>query len=390
MLVTSKLRTTVVTVVSVALVAGAAGPASAGFADVPAKHWASSAIKAVAEQRDWMRDHGTSEFRPEEPLLRRHLARALVRAFAPSEQPDPSVQFSDMSPDDPHHPFAAVAVRRGWMADDGGAFRPDQAATKAELDRGLVRALDLQAEVNGLNRIHTADGRRLAHPPAFADLALALQLGLHYNHPTSSEALELMPSSPVRRADGAYALWRASSAGSKVSSLSRFRDVELPNMSAKKRSVVEFALAYVGYPYIYAAEWHTKTRKGYCCGAQPQGGFDCSGYVWWVVRKRGQGYDNTAIRGYPGWKLHERSSRDMARVAKKKRRLTLKKVRTTDLMFFGSKRTWSAVSHVGMSLGKGWMIDSSSGRGGVSLAWAKSGWYRDSFVWGRRVVPRKA
>jgi cell wall-associated NlpC family hydrolase len=388
--VTTKLRTAVIIVVGAALVAGAAVPASAGFADVPKKYWAAPAIKAVASERDWMRDYGEGEFRPEEPLLRRHLARALVRAFAPSEQADPSVQFSDLPRSDPHSPFASVAVQRGWMTAEGGAFRPDEAATKIELDRGLVRALELDAEIAGLNKIHTADGTKLDHPSAFPELQLALSLGLHYNHPTSSEERELLPSSPVLRADGAYSLWRASATGSRAGSLERFRDVELPVMSDAKRRVVEFALSYVGYPYIYAAEWHAPTPKGYCCGSQPQGGFDCSGFVWWTLRKPGDGYDNTKFRPYAGWALQDRASRYMAKHAKK--RLKFKKVRTTDLMFFdsGGTRKWSAVDHAGMALGKGWMIDSSSGRDGVGLTWTKSGWYRENFVWGRRVVPRKA
>ena len=385
-------RAVVVLATAAALITGAASSASAGFSDVPAGYWAGPAIKAVAGERDWMRDYGTGEFRPEESLLRRHLARALVRAFAPQDQADHSGEFSDLPQSDPSHPFASAAVRKGWMTAEGGAFRPDQAATKIELDRALVRALGLDAEIAGLTQIHTADGKPLQHPAAFPELVLALQLGLHVNHPGGAESRELMPSSPVRRADGAYALWKATSAAgtSKLTSLSRYRNVELPVMSPAKRTVVEFALAYAGYPYIYAAEWAEPTPKGYCCGSQDQGGFDCSGFTWWTLRAAGEGYDNTAVRPYGGWRLPERSSKDMAKHSK--RRLKFKKVRATDLMFFDGDggRKWQGVDHVGMSLGKGWMIDASSGRGGVGITFAKTGWYRENFVWGRRVVPRKA
>jgi cell wall-associated NlpC family hydrolase len=41
-------------------------------------------------------------------------------------------------------------------------------------------------------------------------------------------------------------------------------------------------------------------------------------------------------------------------------------------------------------LGGGWMIHSSSGRDGVSIDWVRQGWYRDRFVWSRRVVPLTA
>ncbi|MGH2684199.1 MAG: C40 family peptidase [Actinomycetota bacterium] len=384
-------RAAAIAVVGAALIGGAATPASAGFSDVPGGYWAAAAIRSVATDRDWMRDYGTSEFRPEEPMLRRHLARAVVRAFAPGESGS-SERFSDLPQSDPSHPFAGVAVRKGWMTADGGAFRPDEPATKIELDRALVRALGLDAEIAGLERIHTANGRQLRHPAAFAELVLALQLGLHFNHPGSDEWRELLPTSPVLRADGAYALWKASAAAgtSRVSGLARYRDVELPAMSRSKRSVVEFALAYVGYPYIYAAEWHAPTPKGYCCGAQIQGGFDCSGYVWWILRAAGEGYDNTSMRPYDGWALPQRSSRDMAKASRK--RLKFKKVRTTDLMFFDGDggRKWKGVDHVGIALGKGWMVDASSGRGGVGITFGKTGWYRENFVWGRRIVPRKA
>jgi cell wall-associated NlpC family hydrolase len=161
-------------------------------------------------------------------------------------------------------------------------------------------------------------------------------------------------------------------------------------MSPTKRAVVEFAMAYAGYPYIYAAEWHAPTPKGYCCGEQTQGGFDCSGYSWWVLRRAADGYDNSSVRPYGGWSLPERSSREMAKASRK--RLKFKKVRPTDLMFFDGDggRKWQGVDHVGMALGKGWMIDASSGRGGVGITFARSGWYRENFVWGRRIVPRKA
>jgi cell wall-associated NlpC family hydrolase len=366
--------------------------ARAAFSDVPARYWAATSIKAVAQDQAWMQDYGTSTFRPEELLRRRHLAKAVVMAFAPTQAADPALTFSDLPAGDPSYRYANVAVKRGWMAAPNGQFAPDGTVSKLDLDRALVRALGLGAEIQGLDAIRTADGAPLAHPNGFAELVLALQLGLHYNHPTSSEARELLPSSPVRRADAAHALWRAWSARgtSKITGLARFRSVVLPAMTPTRRRVIQFALAYAGYPYLYAGEWHTKTPRRYCCGAQPQGGFDCSGFAWWVLRKPGDGWNNTAVRPYVGWRLAERASRYMARATKT--RLGLKGTRPTDLMLFdgdGGKR-WQGVDHAGISLGGGWMIHSSSGRDGVSIDWVRKGWYRDHFVWSRRVVPLAA
>jgi cell wall-associated NlpC family hydrolase len=383
---------TVLAIAGATVTVAIATPAVAAFSDVPAGYWAASTIREVAQERTWMQDYGTATFRPEELLRRRHLARAAVLAFAPSDAVDPSLTFSDLPPEDPSYRFANVAVKRGWMAAPGGQFLPDGNVTKLDLDRALVRALGLTAEIQGLTAIHTADGVALQHRDGFAELVLAQQLGLHYNHPTSADIRELLPVSAVRRADAAYALWRTWSARgtSRITALERYRSIVLPDMTSTRRKVVEYALAYAGYPYLYAGEWHKKTPRRYCCGAQPQGGFDCSGFAWWVLRKPGEGWDNTKVRPYVGWRLPERASRFMARATKKK--LTLRQSRPTDLMLFDGDggKTWRGVDHAGISLGGGWMIHSSSGRDGVSIDWVRQGWYRDHFVWSRRVVPLKA
>jgi hypothetical protein len=386
------LRTAIVALAGLTASLATASPAHAGFSDVPSSYWAASSIKAVGLDRTWMQDYGPATFRPEELLLRRHLAKAVVRAFAPAEPADPTVTFTDLPPQDPSFRYANVAVRRGWMAAPGGQFAPNGQVSKTDLDRALVRALGLTPEIQGLGAIRTADGAELAHPDGFAELVLALQLGLHYNHPTSAEVRELVPASPVRRADGAFALWRAYSAmgTSKITALARYRSVVLPAMTPTRRRVVEFALSYAGYPYLYAGEWHTPTPSKYCCGPQAQGGFDCSGFAWWVLRKPGQGWDNTAVRPYVGWRLSERSSRDMARDTKSK--LTLRQSRPTDLMLFDGDggKGWRGVDHTGVYLGGGWMIHSSSGRDGVAIDWVRAGWYREKFVWSRRIVPLSA
>jgi cell wall-associated NlpC family hydrolase len=378
----------VVAIFAVAATLGTAGPAGAAFSDVPSSHWAATAIRYVAQDRFWMRDYGTEEFRPGKFLSRRQLARAAVRAFAPGDEPDPDITFSDLPQSDPYYRFANVAVKRHWMTRSGQAFRPDDRVSKIELDRVLVKALGLGPEIRGLDAVQTADGTRLNHPAGFPYLVLALQLGLHYNHPTSNEGRELIPSEKVRRADAAYALYRAATARGtyRITALERYRTVVLPNMTATKRRVVEWAFRYAGYPYVYAGEWHRRTPSGYCCGAQANGGFDCSGYAWWVLARPTSGWDNTHVRPYTGWRLPERASRYMAKGTRD--RLSWNESRATDLMFFDGDggRRWEGVDHAGIYLGRGWLIDSSSSRDGVALTWGRTGWYRDKFVWSRRLV----
>lgn len=374
---------------AVAAVLAPALPAWAGFADVPSGYWATSAIAYVAQDRNWMRDYGADEFRPGSRLLRRHLARAVVRAFAPGEEVDPAIAFSDLPAENYWYRYANVAVKKGWMRSSDGAFVSGGTVTKIDLDRALVRALGLHDEIRGLDRIQTSDGARLARPMGFSSLVLAEELRLHYNHGTSAERRELLPRSEVLRADAAYALREAALAAGtwRVASLERYRSVVLPVMTAARRRATEFALRYAGYPYVYAGEWYRPTPDGYCCGTQAQGGFDCSGYAWWVLRAPGGGWDNTSIRGYTGWALPDRASRYMAKNAPK--RLAVADTRAMDLLFYdtdGAGTGWESVDHVGLSLGGGWMIHSSGGRGGVVIDWIGDGWWAERFVWGRRVI----
>ncbi len=363
-----------------------AAPAAA-LTDVPDGHWAKAAITGVAVDHDWMRDYGDA-FHPEELLTRRHLAAALVRTFAPGQEPDGQTSFSDLPAEDPSFRFAAVAVRKGWMSAPAGAFSPDATVAAMDMDLALARALGLGPELQGLGAIRTADGAALKKPKGFESLVLAHVLGLHVNHPGSRETLELAPTTQVRRADMAYALSKAQRAAGtyRVTSLQRYRDIVLPIMTSEQRKTVEFALAYTGTPYVYAGEWPSPTPDGYCCGEQKAGGLDCSGFVWWVMRAPDELWDNTDVRPYRGWPLPQRSSKDMARP---RPRVKFTKARPMDLLFFDADRShrgWRGVDHVGLALGNGWMIHSSGGRDGVTIDWVGDGWWRDHAKWARRLI----
>lgn len=365
-----------------ALAAGfIASPALAASTDVPDGHWAAERIRYVSDEMGWMA-FPDERFRPDEPMMRRDLARAVVSAFAPADAPDPAIAFGDMPPDDPDFGYANVAVARGWMTARRDLFRPNAAVPKRVMDRALVRALALRQEIDGLGDLASEDGYVFPKPPGFAEMILADQLKLHYNY--SNEAgRELLPRTPVSRADAAYALAGAARAQGtwEAYALQRYRRVVLPAMSEEERQAVTFALRYAGYPYVWGGEWHRPNAS------QSTGGFDCSGLAWWVLRSADGTWDNSAHRPYEGWWLPERVSRHMAEAAPE--RLPLAGAAPLDLLFFdtdGGGKDWEAVDHVGVSLGGGWMIHSSGSRGGVTLDWIADGWWRDHFTWARRVT----
>lgn len=354
------------------------------WTDVPTGYWARGAIDVVARTHAWMRDFGGSTFRPDRLESRSLFARALVRAFAPAAQPVEGTTFPDLPTSDPFYRYAAVAVNKGWMTRLGGNFEPSTVVTTSQVHRGLVLAVGLKAEAQGLDRLHTASGYLIPHAKGFGTLTLGMLLGLRYNH--ADATLDVGPKSALSRAEVAYSLSQAVEAATsstwKISALQRYAKIELPDLTTAMRRVVSFGSRYVGYPYVWSGEWASTTTSGYCCGSQIIGGFDCSGLVWWAMKAPAAGYDNTKTRGYAGWSLPQRSSSDMASSG---RRLGYTAARAGDLMFFDGDGDGIA-DHVNVFLGRGWALDSSDGYAGVTILWIGSGWYRDHFVGARDIT----
>jgi cell wall-associated NlpC family hydrolase len=142
---------------------------------------------------------------------------------------------------------------------------------------------------------------------------------------------------------------------------------------------------YVGFPYIWGGEWGLESPEPSAFGSQPGPGFDCSGFSWWVLRHDDGPWDVTPPRPYAGWSLPQRTSAEMARLTKAK--LRYRELLPGDLMFYDGDND-GTVDHVDVFVGDGWSLDSGSSVGGVSLIWNRTGWYRDHFVHGRRVLPR--
>ena len=376
--------------------AGASTQPSTQWKDVEqgTRPWyAHAAIDAVARDTNWMRDYGKYRFHPTASESRELFARAVVRAFAPDQAPADGVTFSDLPSDDPFYPYANVAVSNGWMTATDGAFAPTDPVDEYTVSRALVYALGLQSDVRGANGIHTHDGTVLKHPGHFGIYLIGRILSLWYNHDYSvkgdGEAYDILPGQPVPRDDVAWALRRATVLGDSAHWYADpYADIDLGNPSDAVQQAIEFGLRYVGYPYIYAGEWNTATAAGYCCGAQPQGGFDCSGFTWWILRAPDSTWDNTKIRGYEGWVLPQRASYEMAAAMKPRQRVAYKDLKPGDIMLYGSSKDPSSIYHVDTYIGGGWSLD--SGGNGVSIVNNSSGWYRDTFQYGRHLVAAPA
>ena len=375
-----------------AIIAATLLPAQTAFAftDVPRSYWDYRAIQYVAVSNAWMQDYGPATFRPTTREARIYLARALVLAYAPAEPTDPSITFPDLPSDDPLYPYANVAVKLGWIPIyPNGNFGPRDPVVGSLLDSALIKATGLfEAPLAGLAAIHEGDGTPYVVGPRWPHMMLARYLGVHYNH--SDEKRDVGARTKVYRDEVAYSLWKAKTLESwKVDSTARYDDITLIGLSDSKQvkhDLTQEALDQVGFPYIWSGEWNARSPSGYCCGFQPQGGYDCSGFVWWVMKRNEDGYNAARYRSYPGWSLHDRSSSYMAKNTGT--HIAFSSLRVGDLMFFSSNggKHWYDVNHVGLFVGNGWMIHSSGSTDGPVIEWAADGYYRTNFVYGRRLI----
>jgi cell wall-associated NlpC family hydrolase len=355
----------------------------------PADNWAKPAIAFVGGANTWMRDYrknadGTYPFKPNTVETRMYLARAMVRAFAPSEEIDPSITFTDFASNRMLYRYANVAVKLGWMRRGAGStFLPEAAVNMATLHRAIVTALrDGLPELAGqLDALHTESGVAFDTPANFGTTMIGMLIGLRYN--SSVESKDVNPRSPMPRAQVAYSLYRSKTLSSWVvpNLISAYDGIQLPIMGPVRRAIVQWGVRFVGYPYVYAGEWGFASSQSSALGGQPVPGFDCSGFTWWALRASDNGsWDVSPPRPYAGWALPERSSADMSRTGN----IKFTNLIPGDLMFYASS---GVVDHVNVYIGNGFALDSSSSNGGVAIVDVTQHWYRDNFVHGRRIVP---
>jgi hypothetical protein len=365
---------------------------SVTFSDLSSSvQWAVPAIQYVAGTNDWMRDFrasadGSYPFHPGAIETRKYFARSMVRAFAPGEKPDPTIVFSDLDPSTAWYRYAAVAVKHGWMTRNADkAFLPDDGVTTAMVHRALVLALGLKPAADALNHLHTSAGQTFRLPYNFGTTLLGMRLGLRYNAPEGSEQNDVGPRDALSRAQVAYSLFRAKTQPSwnVPDLLQQYQDIQLPFLGPRAKEIVQWGVNYVGYPYIWGGEWGLNTPEPSALGGQPRPGFDCSGLAWWLMRKNdAYAWKVAPPRPYAAWSLPQRTTGDMA--ANTPKRIGWKNLRPGDLALYDANGDGIS-DHVDVYLGNGYALDSSSTPAGVTIMWIGTGWYRDHFMFGRRL-----
>lgn len=251
--------------------------------------------------------------------------------------------------------------------------------TIAQLDAQLVRGLGLLPAAREFSAGLRAAG--LAPPRSFGTEAVARLLGLRVNHPARQDMLELGPDNVATRAEAAYSaahvLGFTGGEADLVDGLAG--TFQLPVLTTAQRAILQTAVNLIGYPYVWGGTMEIP-QDPFKTGNVLPGGFDCSGFAWRIYKL--QAYSGAeALAGT----LKGRTTYAMSGEVPRAERIGLADLQPGDLLFFGPlgpKSKPAQIDHMGVYMGSGWFIQSSSQ--GVALAPLTSDWYSKRFAWARR------
>ena len=361
-----------------ALAAPSGASAAAAPSDVASGFWARSQIVWSVDQ-GWMGALSDGRFRPGALATRAAAARVLAHA-------NQRVNNVPFQPD-----AFTQAVTAGWITAGDG---PRGAITQLEFDRATVRILGIRSSARKLNTLRAADGWRPPLPRGFGAEQSVRQAGGRYNAPAGADDWETWPSSQLKRthlAVQAYQLGHLSGWWRWAVTNQEAVTTALPAYTPLKKQVLGFAIRYAGAPYIWGG---TSPSPQTLFGTRVQGGFDCSGFVWWVLKS--QTYtlaDGTSWSGDA--QIAWRTTYDMSAHVPFAKRIARADLRPGDILFWSSNPRGrltdsSTIYHTGIYLGNGWTINSHGSGAGVTLDYMGdgAGWFDDAFAFGWRVLPK--
>lgn len=132
-------------------------------------------------------------------------------------------------------------------------------------------------------------------------------------------------------------------------------DAAAAAQSGKGQEITDYALQFVGYPYVYG-------------GSSPKG-FDCSGFTSYVYKQFGYSLQRTASgqldNGYA---------------------VSMGELQPGDLVIFKKGGSSKPASHVGLYIGNNQFVHASTSRVGVIVSGMDEAYYTTGFVGGRRLV----
>ncbi|MEM7795973.1 MAG: S-layer homology domain-containing protein [Cyanobacteria bacterium P01_C01_bin.118] len=180
------------------------------FADVPNDYWAKPYIDALSERDvfdgiivDGVTQDGT--FKPDEPISRAQLARAITKAFPLSED-EAAITFSDVAADFWALDFINEAVKGGYMNGfPDGTFKPELPVPRTQALTAMVTGTNATVQGDAAEVVTRYGDAADIQNWAIPKIAAATQNNLVVNHP---ELNTLNPNRPATRAEVAAMIYQ--------------------------------------------------------------------------------------------------------------------------------------------------------------------------------------
>ncbi len=303
--------------------------------------------------RGYMAAYTDGTFRPDIAATRAELAMAMVvQAGHGSESPDPGISFADVAQTSPDFKWANLSVKYGLMdVLAGNVFLPADPVPYERVVLTTETNLGMGDVIANINKINPAG-------PWYTGASVVFQdLGLKW------EDTFVWPGYYYPRSELAYTLYALDNLSSwkKNSVRASFPADKCypPVATAEQQTALNYAFERIGAPYLYGGE------------SESEGGFDCSGFV----------YNTLSIRmGYPMQRVAADQCADENYLY-----VPIEGLKPGDVIGWYESMGSTYVNHAGLYIGNGFFMHSTGTNGGVSIN-ALTGDRVKRFANGRRVI----
>ena len=287
------------------------------------------------------------------PITRGEMCYVAMEAYL-SLYPNPIFRVEESPFTDADDPVITKAYYLGLISGfPDGTFRPDIPITREQFFKITVNFLSVcgypYEDSPSTSLDHFTDAGELSSY-ALPCARLLVELGI-----VKGDGKQLLPKSSTQ-CQQALAMFFLSY----LTLQAWMEDSVDPDGRPEADALVEFALQYVGYNYIWG-------------GKDPSTGFDCSGFVWYVYTHNG--YEDIGRTATDQW--YYENSQEVSQDS----------LLPGDLLFFSETDSLDNITHVGIYIGGGEFVHAANSRDGVIVTAVDAPYYGEHYIGARRIIP---
>lgn len=287
------------------------------------------------------------------PITRGEMCYVAMEAYL-SLYPNPIFRVEESPFTDADDPVITKAYYLGLISGfPDGTFRPDIPITREQFFKITVNFLSVcgypYEDSPSTSLDHFTDAGELSSY-ALPCARLLVELGI-----VKGDGKQLLPKSSTQCQQALAMFFR-----SYLTLQAWMEDSVDPDGRPEADALVEFALQYVGYNYIWG-------------GKDPSTGFDCSGFVWYVYTHNG--YEDIGRTATDQW--YYENSQEVSQDS----------LLPGDLLFFSETDSLDNITHVGIYIGGGEFVHAANSRDGIIVTAVDAPYYGEHYIGARRIIP---